>query len=165
MFDIAIIGAGPAGSTLARLIGNSYKVLLVDKRSFSDTPRPFSAGKCCGGLLAPDAQRMLSELGLGLPTRLLQDPQLFVVKGIDIQQRLERYYQRHYINMDRQKFDAWLLSMVPSNVERRLNCHFKSYSSERNFFKIKLVQNNRTYVERNRSHFPINYSEEGMIFG
>jgi len=150
MFDIAIIGAGPAGATLARLIGTSYSVLLVDKRSFSDVPGPFSAGKCCGGLLAPDAQRMLSKLGLGLPKRVLQGPQLFVVKAIDIQQRLERYYQRHYINMDRQKFDSWLLSMVPSSVDTRLNCRFKSYSSEGGFFKLKFVQGDRTYVEKAR---------------
>ncbi len=148
MFDLAIIGAGPAGATLARLIGKSYKVLLVDKRSFSDAPGPFSAGKCCGGLLAPDAQRMLSELGLGLPKRVLQDPQLFVVKAIDIQQGLERYYQRHYINMDRQKFDSWLLSMVPSNVDTRINCRFKSYSSEEGLFKLKFLQGDRTYVEK-----------------
>ena len=148
MFDLAIIGAGPAGATLARLIGKSYKVLLVDKRSFFDVPGPFSAGKCCGGLLAPDAQRMLSELGLGLPKSVLQGPQLFFVKAIDIKQKLERYYQRHYINMDRQKFDSWLLSMVPSNVDTRLNCRFKSYSSEEDFFKLKFVQGDRTYVEK-----------------
>ena len=148
MFDLAIIGAGPAGATLARLIGKRYRVLLVDKRSFSDVPRPFSASKCCGGLLAPDAQRMLSELGLGLPKRVLQEPQLFVVKAIDIQQRLERYYQRHYINMDRQNFDSWLLSMVPSNVDTRINCRFKSYSSEEGFFKLKFVHGDRNYVEK-----------------
>jgi geranylgeranyl reductase len=150
MFDLAIIGAGPAGGTLARLVGKSYKVLLVDKRSFSDVPRRFSARKCCGGLLAPDAQRMLSELGLGLPKRVLQGPQLFVVKAIDIQQRLEKYYQRHYINMDRQEFDFWLLSMVPSNVDTRTNYRFKSYSSEKGFFKLKFVQGDRTYVEKAR---------------
>ena len=32
MFDIAIIGAGPAGSTLARLVADRYRVLLIDKR-------------------------------------------------------------------------------------------------------------------------------------
>ncbi len=32
MYDIAIIGAGPAGATFARLIGTKYKVLLLDKR-------------------------------------------------------------------------------------------------------------------------------------
>ncbi len=150
MFDLAIIGAGPAGATLARLIGKTYKVLLVDKRSFSEAPRPFSAGKCCGGLLAPDAQRMISELGLGLPKKVLVGPQLFVVKAIDVQQKLERHYQRHYINMDRQKFDSWLLSMVPSNVDTRINCRFKSYSTEGGFFKLKLAQGKRTYVEKTK---------------
>ena len=61
MHDIAIIGAGPAGATLARLLGSSYRVLLIDRRAFS--PNDHSRGKCCGGLLAPDAQKMLSRLG------------------------------------------------------------------------------------------------------
>jgi len=148
MFELAIIGAGPAGSTLARLIGKSHRVLLVDKRPFSDVPNRFSGRKCCGGLLAPDAQRMLSELGLGLPQSVLEGPQLFVVKAIDTQQGLERYYQRHYINMDRREFDSWLLSMVPSGVDIRTNCHFKSYSSEDAFFLLKFVQGDRTYVEK-----------------
>ncbi|MPL59310.1 hypothetical protein SDC9_04859 [bioreactor metagenome] len=30
MYDVLIIGAGPAGSSLARLIGDKYKVLLID---------------------------------------------------------------------------------------------------------------------------------------
>ncbi|MHC4540530.1 MAG: FAD-dependent oxidoreductase, partial [Planctomycetota bacterium] len=112
MFDIAIIGAGPAGATLARLIAGQYKVLLVDKRPL-DVAQGHSARKCCGGLLAPDAQGMLSRMGLGLPKSVLVDPQLFVVRAIDTKQQIERYYQRYYINMDRLKFDRWLLSMVP----------------------------------------------------
>jgi glycine/D-amino acid oxidase-like deaminating enzyme len=88
MYDIAIIGAGPAGATLARLIGDQYKVLLIEKRRLPDQSEGFSAIKCCGGL-------MLSKLGLGLPKSVLEDPQLFVVKSIDLRQGLERYYQRH----------------------------------------------------------------------
>lgn len=94
MYDVAIVGAGPAGSMLARLIGQRYRVLLVEKRQLDGPERP-SLGKCCGGLLAPDAQRMLSRLGLGLPKSVLQDPQLFVVRAIDVPRKLERYYQRH----------------------------------------------------------------------
>jgi flavin-dependent dehydrogenase len=149
MFDLAIIGAGPAGATLARLIGDRYRVLLVDKRQLtgSNEERALSK-KCCGGLLAPDAQMMLSKLGLGLPKSVLVDPQLFVVRAIDIQQRLERYYQRYYINMDRQAFDCWLLSMVPSSVEVRLGCQLKSYESQDDSFNLRLCQKNRTYVEK-----------------
>ncbi|MBN1362408.1 MAG: FAD-binding protein [Sedimentisphaerales bacterium] len=139
-----IVGAGPAGATLARLIGRRYRVLLVDKRPFDTSPAHPGAGKCCGGLLAPDAQRMLSTLGLGLPKDVLEEPQLFVVKAVDLRQGLERYYQRHYINMDRQKFDAWLLSLVPAGVEVRTNCRLVSWTREREGFALTLMHGNRS---------------------
>jgi geranylgeranyl reductase len=148
MYDIAIIGAGPAGATLARLIGAHYKVLLVDKRELTEVPEDISSGKCCGGLLAPDAQKMLSTLGLGLPKSVLEEPQLFVVKAVDIKQGLERYYQRHYINMNRQKFDSWLVSLVPIGVDMRTRCRFKSYAPESNAFKITLAKDSKTYIEK-----------------
>jgi flavin-dependent dehydrogenase len=148
MYDIAIIGAGPAGATLARLLAGRYKILLMDKRQLITCPESSSSKKCCGGLLAPDAQGMLSKMGLGLPKSVLVDPQLFVVRAIDVQQHVERYYQRYYINMDRQKFDRWLLSMVPSSVDIRLGCRFRSYESENGCFKINFNQENNTYVER-----------------
>jgi flavin-dependent dehydrogenase len=148
MYDVAIIGAGPAGATLARLIGDQYKVLLIEKRRLPDQSDGFSAIKCCGGLLAPDAQMMLSKLGLGLPKSVLEDPQLFVVKSIDLRQGLERYYQRHYINMNRKKFDSWLLSLVPPGVDIRTNCRLKSYASENNYFKLALVHDKRNFVEK-----------------
>ena len=150
MYDVAIIGAGPAGATLARLISDRYRVLLVDKRQpSSDNTNDFS-GKCCGGLLAPDAQGMLSKMGLGLPKRVLVDPQLFVVRAIDVRQRTERYYQRYYINMDRGRFDSWLLSMVPPNVDIRLGCRFKSYELDGSGVRIKLFSNNKIHIERAR---------------
>jgi len=147
MYDVAIIGAGPAGATLARLLAGRYKVLLLDKRRLTTAPESDSSRKCCGGLLAPDAQGMLSKMGLGLPKSVLMDPQLFVVRAIDVQQRIERYYQRYYINMDRRKFDCWLLSMVPSSVDIRLGCRFKSYESENGNFKLTLIQNNKSHIE------------------
>jgi len=109
-YDIAIIGAGPAGATLARLLDRKYKILLVDKRNLLDTDR--APAKCCGGLLAPDAQQMLGRLGLAVPKDILVDPQLFLVRTIDFDNGLERYYQRFYFNMSRARFDAWLVSLA-----------------------------------------------------
>jgi choline dehydrogenase-like flavoprotein len=103
MYDVAIIGGGPAGATLARLIGDRYKVLIIEHRRLADPSEGFSALKCCGGLLARDAQMMLSKLGLGLPKSVLEDPQLFAVKCIDIPQGLERYYQRRHLILTAQK--------------------------------------------------------------
>jgi geranylgeranyl reductase len=150
MYDVAIIGAGPAGATLARLISDHYRVLLVGRRRSIDTKSDDFSGKCCGGLLAPDAQGMLSKMGLGLPKSVLMDPQLFVVRAIDVRQRTERYYQRYYINMNRRRFDLWLLSMIPSNVDIRLGCRFKSYEPEGNGISIKLVQNGKIHIEQAR---------------
>ena len=104
MYDVAIIGAGPAGSTLARLIGDQYKTAIIDKRCFRDFPEGYGSGKCCGGLLAPDAQAMLAKMRLSLPREVHCEPQLFVVRAIDIQRNIERCYQRYYINMNRWQF-------------------------------------------------------------
>src|SRR6266542_275391 len=114
IYDIAIIGAGPAGSTLARLLFGKYRVLLVDRRELLSPPQENSAIQMCGGLLAPDAQKMLASLGLGLPHSVLTGPQIFVVRAIDLQQKLERYYQRAYLNIERELFDRWMVSLAGS---------------------------------------------------
>ena len=150
MYDVAIVGAGPAGSTLARLIGRRSKVLLLDKRQREGDLGDFTSAKCCAGLLAPDAQRMLSALGLGLPRDVLDGPQLFVVKAIDLRQGTERYYQRHYINMDRRKFDSWLLSLVPTSVDIKTNCRFVSYERESDAFTLNLTHNATPITEKAR---------------
>lgn len=112
VYDIAIIGAGPAGSIFAKEIARlrpDLKTVIIDGQS-PDTAKP------CGGLLAPDAQKLLARFDLVLPKSILEDPQIFAVQTIDIEQRLLRYYQRHYLNMDRYAFDSWLLSLIPSHI-------------------------------------------------
>ena len=112
-YDIAIIGGGPAGAVcakeLAELVPN-LKILLIDGQTKKNA-------KVCGGLLAPDAQRMFAMLGLTLPKEILADPQIFDVETIDLEKKQVRYYQRHYLNMDRYAFDKWLISLIPPTVD------------------------------------------------
>ena len=151
MYDLAIVGAGPAGTTLARLIGSKLKVLLVDKRkAIESNPIVYQKPKCCGGLLAPDAQKMIAMLGLGLPGDLIVGPQLFTVRTIDLQSLVEKYYQRFYINIDRRRFDSWLVSLVPDSVDLRLDCSFKSFAREDGCFQLRLVQSGQVQFERAR---------------
>ena len=112
MFDVIIIGLGPAGSTLARLLSGKQKVLCLDKKT--DASDSFS--KPCGGLLAPDAQKALARFDLTLPKSVLVDPQLFSVRTIDLASGLCRHYPRFYINMNRHRFDRWLISLIPNSV-------------------------------------------------
>jgi flavin-dependent dehydrogenase len=141
MYDIAIIGSGPAGANLARLIGDKYKVLLIDKREFENGNARKPANKCCGGLLAPDAQKMIARLGLGIPKDVLVDPQLFAVRAVDLTNNLERLYQRFYFNMDREKFDRWLVSILPAGVDKKFGALFKSFAKIPGGYEIGYLYN------------------------
>jgi geranylgeranyl reductase family protein len=57
-YDVAVVGAGPGGSsTAAALAGRGLKVALIDR---SDFPRD----KVCGGAVSPRALSSLDEMGL-----------------------------------------------------------------------------------------------------
>ena len=123
IYDIAVVGAGPAGAIFVKELAQArpdLKIAIIDGQS-PDSAKP------CGGLLAPDAQKLLAKFDLVLPKSVLEDPQIFAVETIDIDQKLVRYYQRHYLNMDRYAFDRWLLSLVPEHVDLcRGRCATKS---------------------------------------
>ena len=58
LFDVVIVGAGPAGSSCAiRLALAGLKVLLVEKHKF---PRE----KLCGEFISPECLRHFWELGI-----------------------------------------------------------------------------------------------------
>jgi len=147
MYDVAIIGAGPAGATLARLIGKTCKVLMLERRGLLDRYRESSPGKCCGGLLAPDAQNMLAHFGLGVPRDVLVGPQLFTVRTIDVRNSRERYYQRHYINMDRERFDRYIVSLLPATVDIRCNCQVREVETGKGSGKVRFSAAGRDYEE------------------
>ncbi len=148
IYDIAIIGAGPAGATLARAVSQKYRVLLVDKK---DSPAGENFyGKCCGGLLAPDAQKMLARMGVALPGEVLVGPQIFAVRAIDLAAGKERFYQRFYINIDRGRFEQWLISLVPPAVETRFGWRLAAIEGDRSSYHLCLYQGGRSESVRTR---------------
>lgn len=50
--------------------------------------------------------------------------------------------------MNRQRFDSWLVSLIPPGVDIRTNSHLKAYTSEGNSFTLTLIKDNKTYVEK-----------------
>ena len=109
-YDIIIVGAGPAGANLARLIdADKYKVLVVDGSIGHD--------KVCGGLISPDAQDILARYDICLPKDLLVSPQLFSVRTIDLCNGTVKHYRRSYLNADRKKLDDFFRSLIPDGVK------------------------------------------------
>lgn len=107
-FDIAVIGAGPAGANFARLADSEkYNILVIHNEGYE---------KPCGGLLSPDAAHVLAAYDLTLPAEILASPQIFAVRVIDLESGLCKRYPRHYLNMKRSAFDAWLRSFIPPQV-------------------------------------------------
>ena len=138
MYDIAVIGLGPAGSFFVSHIGKDYKVIAIDKK-IPDGNSGFH--KPCGGLLAPDAQRVLSRFNITLPKDILVSPQIFSVRTIDVKYGLTRYYQRHYINLDRHKFDLWLISKIPDYIETHNNAVCTSITPAGDGYNIVYSEN------------------------
>ena len=111
MKTIVVIGAGPAGSNLARLVDTEkYRVILIDGSKKKGE-------KVCGGLLSPDAQDLLAKYDISLPKDVLVSPQLFSVRTIDLGIEEMQYYRRSYMNVNREKFDQFLRDMVSDKVQ------------------------------------------------
>jgi flavin-dependent dehydrogenase len=142
MYDVAIVGLGPAGAVLAKHLDENLNVIALDKKP------AFAGGgfvKPCGGMLAPDAQKALSHFDMTLPKNILVDPQIFNVKTIDLENNLIRHYQRYYINMDRDKFDRWLIGMIPTRVEIVRGATCTHITRVDGGFEIAYLKNGQTH--------------------
>ena len=138
MYDIAIIGLGPAGSTLARMLDKKFRIIAIDKKT---DEKNTGFQKPCGGLLSPDAQKMLMQFNLTLPVDILSNPQIFGVKTIDTKSNLLCNYQRTYVNVDRHKFDLWLKSLIPDHIEIKNNSFCKNIKKAKDGYLLTYVEN------------------------
>ncbi len=111
-FDVIIVGGGPAASMLAWRMPQDKQVLVVDRRFLLTPERLYEREKCCGGMLDETAQKVLAKLGIPVPHEVLVGPQVYAIRAIDFDNQMERYYQKKYVNIDRAKFDAYLLGLA-----------------------------------------------------
>ena len=135
IYDIIVVGAGPAGSTFARIASKSNKKILVINNESIKNKKP------CGGLLAPDAQKEFAHYDLVIPKNVLVSPQIFSVKTMDLNTKRIKYYQRYYLNMDRYLFDKYLVSLIPKNVNI-INGRCINIEKDNNIFEIYIKVNN-----------------------
>jgi geranylgeranyl reductase len=109
-YDVVVVGAGAAGCATSLCLPAGATALLVDRAGPGQE-------RCCGGLLAPDAQAALSSLGLTLPDDTRVRPDARIVHVYDADSGRDQTYRRDYVNVSRTRFDSWLLDLAADRVE------------------------------------------------
>lgn len=110
MYDIAICGAGPAGSTCALALKNSgLNVVLIDKAIF---PRD----KICGDAVSSVTKRVLRQINPQYETELLQfEPKAYIKKAKLYSPKfesLEIEFSKVGHCIKRIEFDNWLFNLA-----------------------------------------------------
>lgn len=107
-YGTIVVGAGPAGILAAVYASAHGSVLLIESMSL---PRK----KSCGGMLNEYSQEFLSRYS-ALPVSLVCEPEYINFRYFNWDMNAKKPTKLRFLNVDRVKFDDWLLSMLPSNV-------------------------------------------------
>jgi len=108
-YETVVAGAGPAGIMAAKQAAQRGRVLLLDS---STLPRD----KSCGGMLNEYAQRFLASI-TDVPSDLILEPAHVNFRYWDWDRDLRKATRLTFLNVDRKRFDEWLVSLLPSNVD------------------------------------------------
>lgn len=129
MYDILIVGAGPAGNHLAgSLAGKGCRVLVLEKNA--------AVGKatCCTGIVGKTCLCDLTPPA-GIVARDASGATFFAPSGNDL--RLSRSTVEAHI-LDRHRFDGWMASRAAGRgAEYLLNARVSNFDIDRNGVSVE----------------------------
>ncbi len=132
-YDIVVVGGGPAGSSFLYRLGQknkNYKAIMIDDKN---------KNKVCGGLLNEKTQKFLSKMNINIPKEILVTPQMFSVKIHDLNLMANKNLPKTYINLDRDKFDKYLQSLLNYPI---IDGHVLSIKKHKDIYIIKYKSEN-----------------------
>jgi geranylgeranyl reductase len=135
-YDVLIVGAGTAGCGCAMNLPPGMTGLLVDRSEPTQ-------GRCCGGLIAHAAKDALAELGVALPDSVRVRPEPRHVHVLDLESGREQTYARSYWNVDRARFDAWLLELALRRARFHPHAQFLGAESRAGGYTVRLTGGGR----------------------
>ena len=135
-YDITIIGAGPAGCAVARKLSKKFKVLLVDYKAL---PRK----KSCGGLLVKQAIDELKRFSDD--ESFITSPNPLDLEYVDLDSGTNSIAKKGFYNIDREKFDAFLLSLVPEEAHVCQKTKLADFTSTKDkAYQVLILESNGT---------------------
>lgn len=108
-YTTVVAGSGPAGVMAAYQAAKRGPVLLVDAAVL---PRD----KSCGGMLNEYSQEFLEGRFGSLPDDMVLEPAYVNFRYHDWDRRILKPTQLRFLNVDRSRFDSWLVGQLPESV-------------------------------------------------
>lgn len=153
IYDVIIVGSGPAGAIAAKKLAEAgKKILLIEKKSI---PRH----KICSGLISMEAQNILKNELMPIPKAICVRPKQG--KGIKIQGSINSEFfivPDRFFNVLRRDFDYWLtLKASEAGAEVWSNTEFLNYSIKENQLFIELKTINEITNQKEVIEIKTNY--------
>jgi flavin-dependent dehydrogenase len=109
IYDIVVVGAGPAGCSFLHHLQKDYKVLLIDQQKMPAT-------KICGGLLTEEAIDFLARQNLEIPNYAFSKPKKLKKIYVNVDKNKEKESGEVY-NIDRNNFNKWMFNLIKNKVD------------------------------------------------
>ena len=136
-YDVVIVGAGPAGCTVAKYLSDRFNILMIDRANF---PRD----KPCGGLLVEESQHFIKQLE---PLDFVfSRPKKLKLRLVDWDNNTDVKVEREYVNVVRNKFDYWLEQLIDNRVTFMDNTELIDFFSRKDGTNIVISNGNKTKV-------------------
>ncbi len=140
-YDIIIVGAGPAGCSVAKFLSDKYNILIIDWSRFS-------RDKPCGGLLVEETQDFIKDWRL--PRSVFSYPKYVNLKMIDWNNDLEIDIKRKLWNVSRRNFDYWLLKALQNGIQVFSGTKFLQFEKKRKNIEVLLEINNKKRIVKTK---------------
>lgn len=145
MFDVIVVGAGPAGATTAKMLADSgLKVLIVERLKL---PRY----KSCSGVLIKKSMDLVKQyFGEAVPTSVMCTPYDNHGMIFTDDKGKEYAFEQEGLNVWRSSFDNWLTeNAVKAGAELRDMTSAVSCEQAEDHIELQL-HSDRTYTEQAR---------------
>lgn len=145
MFDVLVVGAGPAGSTAAKTLAEKgYKVLLVEKFKI---PRYKS---CSGQLIKKSMDLVQSYFGEAVPISAMCAPEENRGMIFTNDKGKSFRFEQPGLNVWRSSFDKWLSDKAAQAGAEVRDCTSATSIEEHNGVLTITLKGKRTYSEKAR---------------